>query len=286
MLVDKLSPPVFQRLVEAIAQEGHPTKANHLLRYLRRSFRWGVNHGACKTNPCAGVQQVKEAKQVHVPTRDLYTRVLNFAIERGARTARTAGSCPPYLAWIMELAYLCRLRGIEVLTLTDANITDQGIITNRRKGSRDTLVQWSPRLRAIVTAAQKHRKETRDDPKRKKPALLRPEQRFLIVAEDGEPLTRSGFDSAWQRLMRAASAPPEKGGIIPKEDRFGLHAMKHRGITDTKGTLKDKQTAGGHKSEAMTHLYDHSVPEVSTPETGEFSGEFSGAGPDKASGDS
>jgi hypothetical protein len=36
----------------------------------------------------------------------------------------------------MELAYLYRLRGIEVVTLRDANELQERILTNRRKGSR------------------------------------------------------------------------------------------------------------------------------------------------------
>jgi integrase len=270
----KLTQPVIQRLVEAIAREGHPTKANHLLRYLHRVFRWGVNHGHCPHNPAAGVQPAKVTPTVTVPERVGYMRVLAFAQERAARKARTRGSCAPYLPLVMELAYLARLRGIEVLDLTDASITDQGVITKRRKGSRNTIVAWSPRLRAVVDAALALRKATFDRVKR--PTPLRPEQRALIVAESGEPLTKSGLDSAWQRLMELAT-DRENGGVMDEAERFGLHAMKHRGISDTSGTFKDKQVAAGHKSEQMTHRYDHSIPVVSTPESAEFSGEFSGA---------
>lgn len=265
--VDRLTPPVIQRLVEAIAQEGHATKANHILRYLRRSFRWGVNHGACRTNPAAGVQQVKVITTVTVPDRDAYARVLQFATERAARPARTPGSCAPYLPLTMELAFLCRLRGCEVLDLTDANLVDAGIVTRRRKGSRDTLVAWSPRLRAVVDAAIALRKHANE--RKRRPIAMQPERRPLIVAENGSPLTKSGLDSAWQRLMRLAS-DTEYGGVIAPAERFGLHAMKHRGITDTAGTLKEKQIAGGHKSEAMTHLYDHELAVVAPPKGAEF----------------
>jgi site-specific recombinase XerC len=275
LAVARLTPPVIQRLVESIAQQGRPTKANHLLRYLRRTLRWGVNHGHCPHNPAAGVQQVKEARNVTVPALDGYTRVLQFATERAARQARTRGSCAPYLPLVMELAYLCRLRGIEVLDLTDASVTPEGLLNKRRKGSNDTIVAWSPRLRAVVDAAIALRKRmnTTKDGREKRPTPLRPELRPLIVAEDGERLSKSGLDTAWQRLMRLATDPKE-GGVIAKEERFGLHAMKHRGITDTAGTRADKQLAGGHKSEAMTQLYDHEVPVVPTPKKGDFSGEF------------
>jgi hypothetical protein len=122
---------------------------------------------------------------------------------------------------------------------------------------------------------------TRKDGRKKRPTPPRPDLRFLIVAEDGQRLSKSGLDTAWQRLMKLATDPEH--GIISKEARFGLHAMKHRGITDTDGTKKDKQLAGGHKTEAMTHLYDHDVSLVSTPKNGDFSGEFSGGGTSKGS---
>ncbi|GAB3335053.1 site-specific integrase [Marilutibacter aestuarii] len=282
MTVDRLSPPVIQRLVEVTAAKGHRTKANHWLRYLRRCFRWGINHGKCLTNPAAGVQEVSVKPQVRVPDIQTYNRVLEFARARGARQTRTAGSCPPYLWICMELAYLCRLRGVEVITLTDANITEAGLVTNRRKGSNDGLMAWSPRLRAAVDAARELRKAAHERTGR--PVFLKPSERTLIVAEDADALRKSSLDSAWQRLMHAAIAPPEKGGIITPEERFGLHAMKHRGITDTVGNKSDKQTAGGHRSARMTDVYDHELPVVAPPRGAEFSGEFSGGGDSEGSG--
>lgn len=51
-------------------------------------------------------------------------------------------------------------------------------------------------------------------------------------------------------------------GLITEEERFGLHGLKHRGITDTKGTKADKQLASGHKSMQMVNRYDHERPIV------------------------
>lgn len=50
-----------------------------------------------------------------------------------------------------------------------------------------------------------------------------------------------------------------KDGILNQEDRFGLRSLKHRGATDTKGHKKE---ASGHKTDAMMHVYDHSLPIV------------------------
>ncbi|MCE7521359.1 hypothetical protein LZG37_24800 [Halomonas titanicae] len=74
-------------------------------------------------------------------------------------TRSQKGACATHLWIVMELAYICRLRGIEVVTLSDANSTADGVMTNRRKGSRDNVVRWYPRLTAAWNAAIERRAE-------------------------------------------------------------------------------------------------------------------------------
>lgn len=62
--------------------------------------------------------------------------------------ARQSGS--PYLANIMELAYMCRLRLSEVLDLDHSCLLEEGLSAIRRKGSKDALVTWTNRLRTAV----------------------------------------------------------------------------------------------------------------------------------------
>jgi len=253
--VARMTRPLIQRIVDRIVEEGHPTKANHLLRYVRRVFRWGMNRGLCPHNPAAGVEQAKEKKERRVPTLAIMTRLITFARERGSRKAHTTGSVAPYLWIAAELAYLCRLRGIEVITLTNAHATGDGVRTNRRKGSRDSLVKWNPRLRAAWNAAVECRSVCTPS---QRPVAIQSEQRTLLVNQDGAPISKSGFDTAWQRLMHLAITD----GAISREERFGFHGLKHRGISDTPGTRGQKQLASGHKNESMLDIYDHSVPEV------------------------
>lgn len=152
--------------------------------------------------------------------------------------------------------YLCRLRPIEVSTLTDANRTDLGVMTNRRKGSRDNIVRWTPRLRAAWDALVDRRARIW---KAKRTAVpLAPEQRRLLVNEQGQPLAIATLKTAWGRLMRGAVVE----GVIAPEERFGLHDLKRRGVTDTAGNRADKRQASGHRSEAMMDVYDLEVPVV------------------------
>jgi hypothetical protein len=72
-------------------------------------------------------------------------------------------------------------------------------------------------------------------------------------------VTTSGLSTSWAQLMSAAV----KARVITPEQRFTLHGLKHRGVTDTKGSRRHKQLASGHQTEAMVRLYDHDVPVVS-----------------------
>lgn len=89
------------------------------------------------------------------------------------------------------------------------------------------------------------------------PALA--ERRFIIVAAHGGQLQKSSLDSTWQRFITRAI----KDGVITEEQRFALHDLKRRGITDTPGDRKQKQDASGHRDEAMLDIYDFSLSRVS-----------------------
>lgn len=243
----------LQWIIDKLEDEGTPTKANKVLRYSRLLFRWGVNRGKVTNNPAQGLESATERKQQRYPGDLAYNKLLAFSQERGALKARTKGSCAPYLPMIMEIGYLCRLRGIETLTLVESQGEKEGLRTNRRKGSRDNLVEWNPRLRAAWDAALKLRREMRGDA----PELIKPEDRVVFLTEGGEPLSRSGLDTAWQRLIKQAIA----AGVISADERFSPHDLKRKGVTDTPGTKHEKQDAAG-LSESMMKVYDKSVPTV------------------------
>lgn len=265
--VDRITTPVVQRLVETFAAgrpanrtqpalPAYPSKANHLHRYLRLTLSWGVRMGYCKTNPAKGVRQAKERGDARMPSQEAFRAVLAFARERGALPSNAKGSFPDYLAPVMILAYSVRLRGIEVCTLTDAHRQAEGVHSNRRKGSRDNVTEWDA---AMIGAweqllARRHRIWNRKG--RVRPVPLRASDRFLLVERGGEPITKSALDSAWQRFITEAV----RVGVISKSERFALHGLKHRGITDG-----DNKAAGGHVTETMRQRYDHELPVVQPP---------------------
>lgn len=270
----RLTRQLLQRLVDKIAA-GHerdaagalvptPTKAVHVLRYLGVLMRWAANRGHVESNIAEGLEPPAERGQHRMPTKGAFEAVVAYARAnghhgRGIRGAK--GACPSYLAPAAEIAYLCRLRGIEVSTLTDAQILPEGLRSNRRKGSRDNITEWTPRLRAAIDELLARRKAIWDD--LSKPYPLDPARRPLLVTVTGGALGKSGFETAWQRMMRSAI----ETGAITEDQRFSLHGLKHRGITDTEGTRGEKQQASGHRSERMLDVYDHAVPVV--PAAGE-----------------
>jgi hypothetical protein len=255
--IDKFSIPLVQRIVDKISSEGTPSKAVHCLRYLRRLLNWGANRGYCSfVLPSRVIEIPQQRKRRRLPDPVVMAALVKFAFERGQRHRGEKGAAAGYLWQVMDIAYLCRLRGIEVVTLSDANATDEGLLTNRRKGSRDNIVRWTPRLRAAFDAAQARRQAIWSS--KKMPVPLTADRRYLFVAAHGGALNKSSLDSAFQRLILLAI----EEGIITADERFGLHDLKRRGVTDTAGTRADKQEASGHRSESMMDVYDLSVPVV------------------------
>ncbi|WP_164274852.1 integrase [Stenotrophomonas sp. B1-1] len=272
MQVDRITTPVVQRLVEVFAKGrpatrtqpallAFPSKANHQFRYLRRTLAWGVRHGYCKHNPAQGVRQAKEAREHRMPTPEAFAKVLAFARERGARAPHTKGSCPAYIAPAMVLAFSARLRGIEVCTLTDAHRLDCGVHGQRRKGSRASITEWNEEMTDAWETLLARRSAIWGREGRNFAVPIRPEQRFLLVEQTGNPIARSSMSSAWQRFIRMAISE----GAIEESERFSMHGLKHRGVTDTVGNRGDKQDAAGHKSPTTTGRYDHDLPIVKPP---------------------
>lgn len=241
----------IQKLIDNLTDERGPSTANHTLRYIRRLFSWAVRRGYVNINPAKGVEQAKERRRRRCPSPEVYGRVLAFA---------KAYSGYPYLWSGMELTYLCRARGIEALDLTDANEYPDGIRLERRKGSRDNITEWGPRLRAAWNALIDYRCQIWA--KHKRPIPMKPSDRPLFVASDGYKLKRSSLSTAWQRMITAAI----KNDIITNEERFSMHDLKRAGVTRTKGTRADKQEASGHRDPAMLDIYDMSIPTVKPTE--------------------
>ena len=249
------SPALVERTKKKIAQECGKSMANHVLRWLRRTFRWAKKNDHWPYNiPTVGVDAFTETPRTRCPDNKTYKALIKYGKKCGKSPTSSKVSCPPYLWPVLEIAYQCRLQMIEVLTLTEENASSEGLQANRRKGSNDTLVLWSPRLSKAWNAALQQRATILE--KNEIAPKDIPKEVFLTRA--GKPLQRSSFDSSYQRFIKRAIEEE----VISAEDRFSPHDLKRKGITDMPGTLADKQQASGHKSMKMVADYDQSVAAV------------------------
>ena len=149
-----------------------------------------------------------------------------------------------------------RSRGFETNKLTDIDLSDIGIRNVRGKGSRTNITEWNEVLIGAVDYLRKRRHKIWE--KKSFPVPVQPSDRYLFVTESGDHLAKSSLDSAYKRLVKLAI----KEGIMTEDQRFGMHDLKRRGTTDTKGNRAVKQEATGHKSEGMMDIYDFSIPVV------------------------
>lgn len=257
----RLASTLFQGIVDKLEAAGTPTKANHWLSYLRRVYNWAIGRmPAIRINPLTGVDAAQERKRRRLPSDVVFARVLAFARERGQRKPHTAGSVASYLYPLAVLAYACRLRSVECITLTDDHALPEGILTNRRKGSRDNIAAWNDQLRSVWREAQERRAKVWGA--RHMPVPLNSAARRLLVNVRGEEISDHAVQASWAAMMRLAV----KEGIIGESEKFGTHDCKRKGVTDAKGNRHDKQQQSGHRSERMMDVYDLEVPVVPATE--------------------
>ena len=139
-------------------------------------------------------------------------------------------SAYPWIAPMMEIAYLCRMGAIEVRSLTESDLLEEGVFVERRKDSMNEITKWSPRLLKAISDASNLRKSTT-------------ENRLLFVSSSNGSILKTSFDSAWRRIR---SKSLENG--LTKS--FNFHDLKAKGVTD------HTEKASGHRSKKMQAVYD------------------------------
>ena len=211
-----------RQFMDAMGERGSPVTANRHRSYLSALLSWGSERGWLEANPAKGVKPFTEKP------RDRY--VLDWEFDLVQRVARA--SAYPYLAPMMDMAYLCRARTIELRHLTEADITAEGVYLRRTKGSQAEVTGWSDRLRRAVDKA---RAIYPDAPVSMERPLLHTRQGGLIPA--------SSFKTAWGRVMGRALSE----GLA---ERFTFHDLKAKGVTD------HAEHASGHKSAKMQAVYN------------------------------
>ena len=196
-----------------------PTQANRELQLLSAVCSKAKEWGAIDVNPILGLAKVQtEARQRYV-SDDEYIH------------ARALAS--PMLGCVMDLALLTGLRRTDLLRLSRADLTEDGILIRPSKTRRTTkvtiLIQWTPALRYVIKEALKIKPQVRQ---------------WLFCNRLGKPITKNGFDSAWQRLMDKVTAKGEY-------ERFQFRDIRAKNVSDDEDIAVASDRLG-HASQVIT----------------------------------
>jgi len=216
--IKKITPGAIRKYLDAREAENAPVAGNREKSLISAAWNWALERDKTKLhNPCTVVKRNKETPRDRYVTEEEYN------------TAYQLAETTPYLRPAMEMAYLCRMRRIEILTATRAQILDEGFDTKRVKGSRDAITSWTPRLVSAVNYKAGPVNSL-----------------FIVHTKTGQQVGKEAFKSAWTRLKKKMVT----AGIEP----FNFHDLKSRGCSDYKG--ENKLDATGHKDPKMLTVYD------------------------------
>jgi site-specific recombinase XerD len=191
-----------QRFVRTLKDaEGRPIRvaANRHVACLSAAFRWAVSEGLTTYNPCAGVARNAEEPRSREPRP--------WEVECLRAIAGTLAS--PLMGLLMDYEAITGWRVSDVLNLDRRQCTAEGIRLKQGKRGKRQMWSWSDELRRIV-------REALELPGAARAArLARGDARVLqghfplepiFPSRNGRPLTLSGFESNWQRLVELTNA--------------------------------------------------------------------------------
>ncbi|MEY8205963.1 MAG: hypothetical protein RPR40_12950 [Bermanella sp.] len=235
MLPKDITPGHIRQYMDALYAKnngGSPPNKDH--GFLSRLFNWSIERNYLKINPCEKVTKFYEKPRDRYIEDWEYDLLYSIALE----------SSTPWLAPMMEIAYLCRMRDSEVRAMIEEeHIRDEGIFVVRGKHSKNEITAWSPRLKKAVSDAKLL--SNPDTPSRIN-------NRPVFKSRSGGPIGANTRKSAWKRIRDIAL---KKGLVIDDiqvllKESFTFHDIKAKGITD------HETKEGGHKSKKMEAVYD------------------------------
>lgn len=199
------------------------TRANRERALLSTVYAWSIERGYVSFNPAKNVKPFKENKRDRYVTDKEY----DFVYAQSPDAVKIA----------MELAYLCAMRQKDILSLTYAQCTHEGIDVTQSKTGKRQIKKWTDRLRAAISLSRK--------------TSTTYICKHVVHTKSGGGYTSDGFKSVWQKVMKEALA----NGL---GERFTFHDLKAKGISDYQG---DKRKFSGHKTQAQVETYNR-LPDV------------------------
>ena len=139
MMPDSVQPPMLYRYIdERRKKDGSsaPEAARHEIALLGHVYAKAIRWGAAVRNPVRGLEKfARKGKRPPVPVSEV-EKVKALASER--------------MRLAIDLAVCLGPRRGDLLKLTQANLTDDGIMFRQGKTQREQLIEWSADLKGIV----------------------------------------------------------------------------------------------------------------------------------------
>lgn len=227
-----------------------PRTYNAYRSQLREYFRYAEEKGRRKagTNPIAAIRTKATPPRQRCPTTSELRRVKIGCIRGDDGRPTRSGMT---MACLIELAYLSGQDVGVMIRLLDKrdpdspdepHVCDAGIFFRRDKTGGAVIIEWTPRLRALVARLRRLKAERQLT----KHASRRVETSALFTKQDGQPLTYDAVKSAWQDGIRRSKVKP-----------FMFRDIRARAMTDKEELegIQEANKMGTHSTESQTADY-------------------------------
>ncbi|MCI4412135.1 MAG: tyrosine-type recombinase/integrase [Thiotrichales bacterium] len=225
---------MFEQITTGALQKYHdkrskkaPVTANKEIGFLSVVYNWHKRRDNVRNNPATGIKKNSTKPRDRYVTDNEYNAFIAIAYASGSR----------YIAPMMEIAYLCRARRIEIINMKKDDIGTEGLMLRRAKGSKTQIIGWTDRLKTAVNILVDQSEKINSQ--------------WLVHDRDGQQINDSSFETAWHRLQQKYKESGMTG--------FTFHDLKAKGVSDFDG---DKLKASGHKTTAMLNVYDRTLDTV------------------------
>ncbi len=191
----------------------------------------------------------------HHPMNDLKFKMLpiprNSQIRRAVSLKQVIDSLDHAPAWLqcyVKLKLMTGLRQVDLLLMTQRNITDEGILVTHHKTEnstgKTTLYQWTPELSKVI-----------QDIKGLKPYSIHlfKNQKGGMFWNETRGREASGFHSAWMRWMKK----------LPEHQRFSERSI--RNLVGSEDNLEEASKRLGHAHTSTTEKFYRLKPTVVSP---------------------
>lgn len=174
------------------------TAANRQAACLSSAFKLAIRQGRTEYNPCQGVERNTERPRTRLVTHSEYAKLKHAA--------------PPVIRIAMLLAKLTGMREGDLLRLSERQIVNGEILVTPSKTKNTSgisqRIKVTKTVQTVLNAAKSLRGNLRS--------------MYVIHTRTGQAYTQSGFQSMWQRVVKASGV----------ED-VHFHDLKARAVTDS-----------------------------------------------------